>query len=243
MFKYKRKNLCEVFLYWCYSTLGFSGQSNLSEITNTHQWFCNKLCIKTYTVSYSAARSLKPDIYKKQNKSALESKYEDKHHYKSELTKWQIILSLSHRHTLTGRKALTCAGIAGWRLFRSLRCLQLSLSASVRVKHTKLYVSKFCGLQIIPSMMPVCICREAACFYHVSTQLLSHSLDGVSALGQQCLIQTLFRLFVGCLTEKRTDIHVAWAFKKDIVTCSKTTEGNERSLHTSISVQGEMKFD
>lgn len=53
------------------------------------------------------------------------------------------ILSLSHTHTQT------CAGTAGWRLFRSLRCLQPSLSASVRVKHTSRYTFSFLPFSIL----------------------------------------------------------------------------------------------
>lgn len=66
-------------------------------------------------------------------------------HLKSDLERWHY-----YRHTHAVRQeTLTCAGTASWRLFHSLSCLQLSLSASVKGKHTNIYISECCTVPVI----------------------------------------------------------------------------------------------
>lgn len=71
---------------------------------------------------------------------ALESKYNQTRALTSESSDITAdCYSLACAHS-GNQETLTCAGTAGWRLFRNRRCLQPSLSASVRAKHTHFWI-------------------------------------------------------------------------------------------------------
>ncbi len=59
-----------------------------------------------------------------------------------------------------------------------------------------------------PSQKP--FTSEPAASYRLALELLSHSLDGVSALGQQGLIQMLFGLLIRRLHNRKTSYDPQW---------------------------------